>query len=517
MKLVKAEEMRTIDQRASQEYGIPSLLLMENAGLRVLEAIMPLLVDGIPGQVVILAGRGNNGGDGLVTGRHLSNRGVQVDIFLLGDSASLTSDARVNYDILTKMGVPVQPLTGAEHMGALATALLKADLAIDAIYGTGFRGRLDDFETGVVAILNHSRVPVVAVDIPSGVEADTGKVLGAAVKADHTLALALPKVGQLLTPGCEYTGRLSVADISIPRCLLEDPALKMNLIDPAMVQGWLSPRPAESHKGTYGHVMVVGGSAGMVGAVVLTSCAALRCGAGLVTSALPGSLVPIFDTAVMEAMSRALPETSQGSISVEALPAIDALLGTCSVCAVGPGMSRYQEASTILRFILQNSGVPILVDADGINALASDAEVLKDRQVPIVITPHPRELARLTGRTVEEIQHDRSGMASHYATKWGVTIVLKGHNTVVACPGGDIYINGSGNPGMATAGSGDVLSGIIAGLIAQGLKPQKAAIAGAYIHGRAGDRAALQLGQRGMIAGDLIDHLPYTLLDLAGQ
>ncbi len=517
MKLVKADEMKAIDRRASQEYMIPSLLLMENAGLRVAETVTKLLGDDSGGRVLILAGQGNNGGDGLVAGRHLINRGFEVDIFLLGDPARLTPDSKVNYDILQRMGAAVQPLTDEQHRGAWLTALLQADLAVDAIYGIGFRGRLGDLESAVADTLNRSRVPVVAVDISSGVEADTGKVHGSAIQADYTVTLALPKLGQILAPGCEYAGQWSVADISIPRRLLEDPAFKMNLIDETGVKKWLTPRPAESHKGTYGHVMVVGGSAGMAGAVILASCAALRCGAGLVTAALPQSLVPIVDASVLEVMSRALPETSQGSIAAEALPAIDNLLGTCSVCAVGPGLSRYHEANSIIRFILEHSGVPVLIDADGINALAGDPAILKDRQVPVVITPHPREFSRLTGLTTEEIQHNRIELASRYAAAWGVTIVLKGNNTVVACPRGDTFINNSGNPGMATAGSGDVLSGIIAGLIAQGLKTQDAAIAGVYIHGRAGDRAADELGQRGMVAGDLIDFLPQTLLEMTGQ
>lgn len=517
MKLVKAEEMKTIDRRASQEYMIPSLLLMENAGLRVVESIRAILPEGNRTRVIILAGKGNNGGDGLVVGRHLANSGTSIDLFLLGDADALTPDARVNYDILHKMGIPIQPLTLEKHLPGLMTALLQADLVVDAIYGIGFRGRLNDFETKVADLLNRSRVPVLAVDIASGVEADTGKVHGSAVKANYTVTLALPKLGLITSPGSEYTGQLSVADISIPRSLLEDPALKMNLIDATAIKGWLTPRAADTHKGTYGHVLVVGGSVGMTGAVTMTSCAALRCGAGLVTAALPEPQMPILDAAAMEVMSRALPVTSLGGISIDALPVLESLLGTCSVCAVGPGMSRYQEANAILRFILENAGVPVLIDADGINALASDPDVLSDRQVPVVITPHPRELARLTGLTVEEIQHNRIEVASRYAVNWGITIVLKGHQTVVACPHGDVHINSSGNPGMATAGSGDVLSGIITGLIAQGLKTQQAAVAGVYIHGRAGDQAAADVGQRGMIAGDIIDYLPYTLLEIAGQ
>ncbi|MDD4171664.1 MAG: NAD(P)H-hydrate dehydratase [Syntrophomonas sp.] len=514
MKLIKAEQMKEIDRRATEEYLIPSLLLMENAGLRVLDTIRDLLGETRNSKLVILAGKGNNGGDGLVIGRHLINDGAAVDIFLLGEIENLTADAGVNYNILKKMGGRLLPLKNDEDIKVFTNSLLSADLIIDALYGIGFRGSMDDFESRVVQILNLAKVPVVAVDIPSGVEADTGKVNGTAVRADYTVTLAAPKLGQILAPAQEYVGNLIVADISIPRLLMEDPQYKLNLIDEAMVRKFIKPRAAESHKGTYGHVLVAGGSAGMTGAVILTSCAALRSGAGLVTAALPESLVPILDASVMEVMSRPLPETSAACISLEALPALENLLGTISVCAIGPGMSRYREANAILRFVLENSGVPILIDADGINALEGDAAILKDRQIPIVITPHPRELSRLTGLTVEDIQHNRLEIACQYATSWGVTVVLKGHNTVIACPSGEVFINSSGNPGMATAGSGDVLSGIIVGLIAQGLTPKNAAIAGVYLHGCSGDKAAAIKGQRGLMAGDLIKYLPYILREL---
>jgi len=514
MKLLYADQMKEIDRKATDHYLIPSLLLMENAGIRVWEKVKGIIGSLSKAKVTILTGRGNNGGDGLVLGRHLINAGATVKIFLLGESQNLSPDASVNFNILEKMNANLFPLRADADLERLTNALLSSDLIVDAIYGIGFRGSLDDFETRVIQMINLSKVPVVAVDIPSGVEADTGKVHGAAVKADHTVTFALPKLGQFLEPGRNYVGELTVADISIPTPLLEDRNLKLNLTDTALVSKFIKPRTADSHKGTYGHVMVAGGSTGMTGAVMLTACAALRSGAGLVTAALPESLVPILEASVKEVMSRPLAETSEASISIEALPALENLLGTVSVCVIGPGMSRYPEANAILRFILENSGVPILVDADGLNALEGDAGIFKDRQVPIVITPHPREMSRLTGLTVENIQHNRLEIARQYAADWGITVVLKGHQTVVASPSGEVFINTSGNPGMATAGSGDVLGGIIAGLIAQGLRPQQAAVAGVYIHGCSGDSAVKLNGQMGMIAGDLIDHLPNILKEL---
>lgn len=511
MKLLQAEQMKEIDRRTTEEYLIPSLILMENAGVKVMDTIRGLIPALDKSRIIILAGKGNNGGDGLVIGRHLVNAGATVDIFLLGEPDELTVDATINYQILIKMGVNVLTLRNNTEVEVYRNALSSADLVVDAIYGIGFRGELNSYESRLIKMLNISPAPVLAVDIPSGLEADTGKVHGEAVQADYTVTLAAPKLGQILAPGCDYVGQLIVADISIPARLLEEKRYPLSLIDEAIVKRYLKPRDAESHKGTYGHVLVVGGSPGMSGAVLLASYAALRAGAGLVTAALPQSLLPILDASLMEVMGRPLPETSEAVISLEAIPALENLLGTVSVCAIGPGMSRYREANAIVRFVLENSGVPVLIDADGLNALEGDVAILKDRQIPIVITPHPREMARLTGLTVEEIQNNRLEIACRYASLWGVTVVLKGNNTVVADPSGQLFINNCGNPGMATAGSGDVLSGIMVGFIAQGLKPLQAAIAGVYLHGRAGDWAVEIKGQRGMIAKDLIEYLPGVL------
>ncbi|MEQ8173944.1 MAG: NAD(P)H-hydrate dehydratase [Syntrophomonadaceae bacterium] len=511
MKIAKVQEMKDIDQKASLDFGIPSIILMENAGLRTVEAIEDIL-GSCPGKKVsVLSGKGNNGGDGMVVSRHLINAGAQVDTFLLGDENNLTPDALTNYQILKRMQAAVYPLQAESGLDRFMMSILSADLVVDAIYGIGLKGGVNEFESRVVNILNWSRRPVVAVDIPSGVEADTGKVYGAAVQATHTVTLALPKLGLLLKPGRDYVGTLSVADISIPLPLLNNPGLKHNLIDDKLIKSLLKKREPEGHKGTYGHAMIIGGSPGMSGAVMMSSWAALRCGAGLVTAAVPESLVPVVDSALLEVMAAPLAQNGDCVISPEALPAIDNLLGTVSVGAVGPGMSRYSEARTIISFILQNSGIPLVIDADGLNALEGDTDILKNRQVPLVLTPHPGEMGRLTGRTIEEIQSRRLETARDFAEEHGLTLVLKGHHTVVATPTGEVFINMTGNPGMATAGSGDVLTGIITALIAQGLNPQQAAVAGVYLHGAAGDQAALDKGERGLVATDLIHYLPQVI------
>lgn len=504
MKLLTSREMKDIDARAIHEYGIPSIVLMENAGLRTVEVIEEILQVPAGKSVVVLAGRGNNGGDGFVVARHLINAGVQVTLFVTGSSAQLTPDALTNYKILENMNATILPLSEEEDLDRLMLYLMSGDLVVDAIYGNGFKGSLNDFEARVVTMVNWTRLPVVSIDIPSGVEADTGRAYGEAIRATHTVTFALPKIGLILGQGQEYAGTLSVADISIPRTLLEDPGLKTNLITENMIIPFIKSRPAESHKGTYGHVLVVGGSTGLSGAVIMTAGAALRSGAGLVTAAVPESLVPIVETALVEVMTTPLAETSNAEIALEALPALENLLGTVSVCAVGPGMSGYREANAVMRFILERTGIPLVIDADGLNALAGDVKVLKRRQVPVVLTPHPGEMARLTGKSISEIQNNRLETARFYAQEWGVTLVLKGNKTIVADPAGNVYINITGNPGMATAGSGDVLCGIITGLIAQGLKAYQAAVAGVFIHGRAGDHAAVNKGQRGMIAGDMV-------------
>ncbi|MEN6349613.1 MAG: NAD(P)H-hydrate dehydratase [Syntrophomonas sp.] len=511
MKLLKAREMKEIDQKASSEYGIPSIVLMENAGIRTVEAIEEILGDCRGKNIVILAGKGNNGGDGLVVARHLLNAGARVDTFLMGKETEITPDSKTNYTILRRMKGDIFPLQSEEDLDKLMLSLLTCDLVADAIYGIGFKGSLNEFESRIAAMINWSKAPVVAVDIPSGVEADSGKVNGVAIKATHTVTFALPKIGLIIEPGKNYAGSLSVADISIPLPLLEDSGLKNNLVTETLVKPLVKARQPESHKGTYGHALIIGGSSGLSGAVIMSATAALRTGAGLVTAAVPQSLLPVIESSTMEVMTVPLAETNQKAIAVEALPAIENLMGIASVCAIGPGMSGYSDAYSILRFVLERSGVPVVIDADGLNALNSDLGILKNRQVPLVLTPHPGEMARLSGKSVEEIQADRIETARNFAREWGVTLVLKGNKTIIAGSSGEIYVNINGNPGMATAGSGDVLCGIIAGLVSQGLKPLTAAVAGVYLHGLAGDKAASLKGQRGLIAGDIISCLPDIL------
>jgi len=514
MKLLKAEQMKEIDRRASNEYLIPSIVLMENAGLQTMDTILQLLDDPAGRKIVILAGRGNNGGDGLVVARHLLNADAQVSTFLLGAVEELSLDATINYKILEKMNGDIYPLRSDEDLDGFMLELLKADMIIDALYGIGFRGSLNPFESQVARLINWSPALVLAIDIPSGVEADTGQINGEAIKADYTVTFAAPKLGMIMEPGSDYMGTLTVADISIPKALLEDEKYNIQLIMEAMLKEYFIPRPAESHKGSYGHVLVIGGSPGMSGAPLMASWAALRTGTGLVTVAVPESLLPIADAAVPEIMSRGLAETADGGIAPAAGPALEKLLHTVSLACIGPGMSTYNEAKAVVKAVLEKARIPLLIDADGLNALQGNADLLKAAQVPVVITPHPGEMSRLTGLSVAEIQQNRLDISQHYAREWGVTVVLKGNRTVIASPSGQLYVNINGNPGMATAGSGDVLAGIICGLMAQGLDADEAAWTGVYLHGRAGDEAAARSGQRALTATEIIHALPKVLCDL---
>ncbi|MGE5372116.1 MAG: NAD(P)H-hydrate dehydratase [Solirubrobacterales bacterium] len=514
MRIASAEDIRSIDRRAETEYGIAGLILMENAGLRVVEAAERMLEKSGRRRVVVVAGKGNNGGDGLVAARHLMNAGSFVDIFVLGVPEQMTPDTRTNYEILDRMGANLLPLMNEDDLNPLMLAVMNCDLIIDAMYGTSFKGSLNEYDSKITRVVNWAASPVLSVDLPSGVEPDTGRVTGEAIQASWTVALALPKFGLLLDPGQQYAGNVTVADISIPAALLNAKAIKNNLITEEMVRAHFGPRSRNTHKGTYGHVLAIGGSVGMTGAVTLTAWAALAAGAGLVTAAVPESVQPLVEGALAEVMTVPLAQTGGQAIATDALPVIRDLLSRVSVCAIGPGMSRYPEAHAVIRNVLEYSKIPVVIDADGLNALSEDVSILKNRQIPIVLTPHPGEMARLLGSTIEKIQSDRVETARRAAIEWGVTVLLKGSRTIVAEPNGETYLNLTGNPGMATAGSGDVLTGIIAGLIAQGMKANVAAGIGAYLHGRAGDAAKELKGEHALTASDLIRALSEVLKPL---
>jgi len=510
LRIVTAGEMKALDMAAMKEYGIAGLVLMENAGRQVAEVVRQVLGEVRDRVVTVFIGKGNNGGDGLVAARHLLNLGAEVKVLALDDVKNITGDAAVNLAIWQKMGQKIYSVQHGDGINIVRLILMNTDLIVDAIYGTGFRGKVNEKVGRIIEVLNGSGKPIIAVDIPTGLEADSGRVKGPCIQAVRTVTFGLPKLGLILEPGVDYTGKLHIADISIPAHLVEKSAPHRYLITAELVREWLPPRPSGAHKGNFGRVLVVAGSRGMTGAACLAGDSALRTGAGLVTVAVPETLHDIMEVKLTEVMTVPLPDTGAGVLSEEAGQVILTNLGKADVLAVGPGLSTAPEVVALLKELLSSVRVPCVLDADALNAIEG-GEILKEVRTPVVISPHPGEMARLMGISVREVQEDRLEVAARAATAWNVVVLLKGARTVVAAPSGAIYINPTGNPGMATGGSGDVLTGTVASLIAQGLEPSRAAAAGAYIHGLAGDLAAGEKGMAGLVAGDILSALPAAI------
>ncbi|HSB73941.1 MAG TPA: NAD(P)H-hydrate dehydratase [Candidatus Methylomirabilis sp.] len=511
LKVVTAQEMQELDRRATAEYGIPSLLLMEHAGAETAREIREAIPAASGGRVVVLCGRGNNGGDGFVVARHLLARGAQVETFLLARREEVKGDARVNLEILEKLRAAPTQITEASGLGALVDRVAASDLVVDALLGTGTRGPVEGLFAEAIQAVNRAGRPVAAVDIPSGLIADSPEAAGPAVRAALTVTFALPKPCLLLHPAAGYAGSVRVADIGIPRALLQDPTLRLGLLEAADVVAAFPPRDPASHKGTFGHVLVVAGSVGKTGAAALCALAAQRGGAGLVTLGVPESLNDILEVKLTEVMTEPLPETEARTLAGDSLKPLLALAEGKSAVAIGPGLTTHPSTRQLVCDLLTTLRLPMVLDADGINALEGRAEILARATGPVILTPHPGELSRLLRLTRTELLARRISVAQETAAAHHVTLVLKMARSLIAGPGGEIAIVPTGNPGMATGGTGDVLTGLIAGLLAQGMAPGLAAQAGAYVHGLAGDLAATRLGQEAMLAGDLLDCLPQAI------
>lgn len=510
MKIVTAEEMKKLDRKATTDYAIPSLLLMENAARGLVDQIEKTIGPVAGKRVVVLAGRGNNGGDGIAAARHLRMRGASVTVYLLSPIEKVGGDAKTSLDIWMQTGGALQ-VVGSFRWNHLTQEMAESDLIIDALLGTGLSHPVEGDYAKAISLINRSGRPVVAVDIPSGISADTGEVLGVAVKADDTFTMALPKWGHFLQEGLEHRGRLGVVDIGFPPALIEAAKIPVDLIIPEEPAGFPPPRPRGAHKGTAGHLLVIAGSLGKKGAARMTSLAALRCGAGLVTVALPKSIDPA-TAGLMEAMTLPLPETSEGTLSLAAEKMLLQAVQGKDAVAIGPGLSQNEETQRLIRTLIAEVSLPLVVDADGLNALAGDLTVLKRRKVPVILTPHPGEMSRLIGKRTDLIQRERFTVAAHFAEQWGAIVVLKGAHTVVATPDGFVRVNNTGNPGMATAGTGDALTGMIAAWLAQGIDPVDAATWGVALHGAAGDLAAASRGEISLITSDLIEKIPEAIL-----
>lgn len=507
MKLATAAELREMDRKAGEAYGVSEIALMENAGAAVAESVEALL-DGCAGKkICIFAGAGNNGGDGFVAARHLMARGGQVKVFLLGDAAKLPAAAQANLEILQRMDAPVRQIAGERDWDKAKIAAAFADCIVDALLGTGVRGELRPEAKRLVRLVNEARRPVVAVDLPSGVQADTGAVFSEAIRADRTVTFALAKPGLFFYPGAAHAGEISVHPIGMPKDLLESAHIKQNLADTTSVKRLLPERPPHIHKGEAGKVLVVAGSRGMTGAAVLASQAALRGGAGVVTLAAAESLHDILEVKLTEVMTRPLPEAKPGVLGPQALEELLALASGYGVAVVGPGLGRDAATARLVREFVAAADCRFVIDADALHAFDGDAEALRAAKQPPVLTPHLGEMAALLGVSVAEIECDLLAAARRAAGELRAVVTLKSARTVVARPEGDAFVNALGNAGMATAGAGDVLAGAIASLWAQGCDGFHAAVAGVHLHSLAGDLAAGR-GMEGLVAGDIARELP---------
>jgi len=507
MRILNTAQMREAEQRTVSDIGIPARVLMENAGRQVAAAIETAFDELAVMRVAVLCGRGNNGGDGFVVARVLLERNVDTNVYLFGSAESVTGDARANLDALRALGVDVVEITDAPTWELLGTTVLSADLIVDALFGTGLRGALEGLIETVVADLNGSNRAVVSIDLPSGLSADHPNIDGPAVEATMTVALGAPKLPLILPPAEHHAGSLLVADIGVPSRIIEQvDGPRIEMLTRELVAPLLAPRTSDSHKGNYGRVLIVAGSRGRTGAAVLAARAALRSGAGLVTVATPASCLAVVAAGGAEYMTLPLAETDAGTVSADALG--DVLAFRADVIAVGPGLGSGSEVAAFVLGLVERSGVPLVLDADALNAFVDSASALTGREdVPVMITPHPGEMARLLGTSVERVQRERLTVALDFARGHRVHVVLKGHRTIVADPSGDGAVNMTGNPGMATAGAGDVLTGMLAAWFAQLRDPAKACRFAVYLHGSAGDLAAHDRGQTALVAGDIVLHL----------
>ncbi len=510
MKLVTAKEMQMIDQFTIEELGIPGIVLMENAGRGAFKHIKEYFLKHLQEAVIgILCGKGNNGGDGLVIARYLHEEGYLVRVFLLGKKEQLKGEAAVNLKIAEKLGVPIVEVQDETGWFKAREYLIACDLIIDALLGTGLKNELRGLIKEAVSFINETFPGfVVAVDMPTGLGSETGYPLGDAVRADLTVTFGLPKIGQIIYPGAHYVGALEIIDIGIPPQVVATFNLKHHLVTSDDIRDILPPRPVDMHKGKAGHVLVIAGSPGKTGAATLACLGALRIGAGLVTLGVAKSLNPILEVKLTEAMTLPLPESEGMFLAPEAWDEIKTSGLRYKVVCFGPGLGTAPSIRKLLERIIIEAETPLVIDADGLNVLAQDLNILKERKVDIILTPHPGEMARLIKASVPEVLRNKIEVSKELATEYGVIVVLKMARTLIATPDGEIFINSTGNPAMASGGVGDVLTGVIGGLLAQGESAKEAAILGVFLHGLAGDLWVEKNGGIGLLAQELANYLP---------
>ena len=512
MKLVTAEQMRSLDTSAINNYKVPSLDLMENAGRRTVEVMLDRYGDPLGKSVAIFVGPGNNGGDGLVIARLLAARLARPVVFLLVPSDKLKGDSAHNYNRLLELPIKIIEVTDEKNLHEADAILTDCWSMVDGIFGTGLTRDVTGIFAAAIKILNEAACPVVAVDIPSGINTDSGETLGSSVQADITVTFGQAKIGQVIHPGRESTGFLEVVDIGIPEKAVAESEIRLELLE-STVGEWIPARIPTAHKGSFGHLLIVAGSIGKTGAALLCGSGGLRSGAGLVTLCIPYELNNIIESGLWEAMTVPLQSAAQGILSIEDYTVIEDALQGKQALVVGPGIGTADETAELIEKLYCEIEAPMLVDADGLNILASDTSLLQKAPGQRILTPHPGEMSRLTGVPTSDILKNRFEITEEFAAKHNVHVVLKGTDTLVCDPKGNMAINPTGNPGMAAGGMGDVLAGLIGGFLAQGLSPWNACCLGVYSHGLAGDRLAAETSA-GYLASELAEQIPFILEDL---
>lgn len=500
-----APQMRLVDAAAMETARIPGIVLMENAALACVNELHSRF-DFKNTSFAVFCGKGNNGGDGLAVARHLSNKGAEVYVYLTSGT-EFAGDAGKNYDIVRALGIPVIEI---ENPSLLKNFIKSADCVVDAMLGTGLKGAARGMTAESIRAINEYSKFVLAVDIPSGVDSDSGEVLSDAVKADVTVTFAAYKRGMFLYPGANFCGKLVLYDISVPDYIMEVKGGRCYATDFEGIKRVFPKRADNSHKGDYGKIMVIGGSVGMSGAVAMSAKAALRCGAGLITAAVPASINNIIQNKIDEVMTLPLPEEG-GRISRNTAERLAKRANLCDAVLLGPGLGRSEGVTGFVAAFLQHLTVPAVIDADGIYAVSKNLPALEKCNSEIIITPHSQELGYLTGKTAEEIEKSRFHISAEFAAKNGLTLILKGHHTIITAPDGDVNVNMTGNAGMAGAGSGDVLAGMCTAFLARGMNAYDAAVSAVYLHGAAGDYAAKKRGMDAMCAGDIISSIHHIL------
>jgi hydroxyethylthiazole kinase-like uncharacterized protein yjeF len=509
MLLVTAAQMQELDKKAMEEFGIPGLILMENAGLGIFQLICRHFAARLHQGVTILVGPGNNGGDGFVIARHLSQEGVKVELLILSPGEKFRGDALANYNIVKNLGLPITECLDSDTLLTMSETIEKAGRLVDAIFGTGLVRKVTGRFAQSIEMANASQAPVVAVDIPSGLSSDTGRPLGMAIRADLTATMALAKLGLVLHPGTEYVGKLHIVEIGIPDTAVTEANIKTELFDESIFRAILRPRPSTGHKGTFGHLLILAGSRGKTGAAALVAHGALRSGAGLVTVGCPTDIQPVLAQKLTEAMTEDLPETKSGTVSSKAIPIIKTLLERKKALAIGPGLGLNDETQDVVRFLFETVPIPMIADADALTALGTDHGPAARAKQPRILTPHPGEMACLLGCTIDEVQYDRMAAALSLARSSKAIVVLKGAGTVIAAPDGRVTLNSSGNSGMGAGGMGDVLTGVIGSFLAQGYDAWDAARLSVFAHGHASDQLAKVKGNWGYLASEVADWMPH--------